>query len=145
MGAVLQVAVVMESLTCGECGMDFAVPQAWLQKRVAGEGGNRSFYCPNGHRRHFVGKTEEEKLREELARKDAALQREREQREVAERSARAQQAQATRARNENKRIRERVGRGVCPCCNRTFQQLARHMMTKHPEYHAEADGLHAVT
>jgi hypothetical protein len=24
--------------------------------------------------------------------------------------------------------------GVCPCCNRTFQQLARHMKAKHPGY-----------
>jgi hypothetical protein len=22
----------------------------------------------------------------------------------------------------------------CPCCNRTFQQLARHMKAKHPEH-----------
>jgi hypothetical protein len=26
---------------------------------------------------------------------------------------------------------------VCPCCNRTFQALARHMNSKHPTY---ADG-----
>ncbi len=32
------------------------------------------------------------------------------------------------------RTRKRVGSGVCPCCSRTFQQLARHMKAKHPAY-----------
>jgi hypothetical protein len=27
-----------------------------------------------------------------------------------------------------------VANGVCPCCNRTFQNLARHMAGKHPDY-----------
>jgi hypothetical protein len=27
----------------------------------------------------------------------------------------------------------RVSAGVCPCCNRTFQNVARHMKTKHPD------------
>lgn len=25
------------------------------------------------------------------------------------------------------------GAGVCPCCNRTFSQLSRHMQSKHPD------------
>lgn len=36
------------------------------------------------------------------------------------------------------RIKRRVSAGVCPCCNRTFQCLARHMATKHPDYQQEA-------
>lgn len=34
----------------------------------------------------------------------------------------------------------RVGAGVCPCCKRTFQQLARHMKCKHPKYRTEGPG-----
>jgi hypothetical protein len=26
---------------------------------------------------------------------------------------------------------------VCPCCQRSFQNLSRHMKTKHPEYPGE--------
>jgi hypothetical protein len=26
---------------------------------------------------------------------------------------------------------------VCPCCQRTVSQMARHIKTKHPEYVAE--------
>lgn len=35
-------------------------------------------------------------------------------------------------------LRNRAAAGVCPCCNRTFEQLGRHMTTKHPEYVKEA-------
>ena len=32
------------------------------------------------------------------------------------------------------RIKKRVANGVCPCCNRTFKDLAAHMSTQHPDY-----------
>lgn len=32
-----------------------------------------------------------------------------------------------------------VGAGVCPCCNRTFKNLARHMAGQHPGF-TEGDG-----
>lgn len=35
-------------------------------------------------------------------------------------------------------IKKRVGNGVCPCCNRTFENLSRHMSCKHPEYKTES-------
>lgn len=32
------------------------------------------------------------------------------------------------------KTKNRIGKGVCPCCNRTFVELARHIATKHPDY-----------
>lgn len=32
-----------------------------------------------------------------------------------------------------KSLSDRAHAGVCPCCNRTFKQLAAHMKTKHPD------------
>lgn len=32
------------------------------------------------------------------------------------------------------RTRNRIAAGVCPCCNRTFQNLADHMRTLHADY-----------
>jgi hypothetical protein len=37
------------------------------------------------------------------------------------------------AREKVERKLKRVHRGVCPCCKRTFQNIQRHMETKHPE------------
>lgn len=40
--------------------------------------------------------------------------------------------QLSAARGQVTRIKNRVGNGVCPCCNRSFGNLHRHMQTKHP-------------
>jgi hypothetical protein len=49
------------------------------------------------------------------------------ERDTAERRRRAEKAAKTKIKN-------RVAKGVCPCCNRTFQNLADHMKSKHPDY-----------
>lgn len=36
-------------------------------------------------------------------------------------------------RKESDRKLKRIHNGVCPCCNRSFVNLQRHMKTKHPE------------
>ena len=41
-------------------------------------------------------------------------------------------AQATELIAALTRVKNRVSRGVCPNCNRTFKDLARHMASKHP-------------
>ena len=94
-----------------------------------------SFYCSYGHKQHFPeGETDAQKLRRErdrltqrLAEKDDEIRHQREQREATERQLSATKGVVTRIRN-------RVGRGVCPCCNRSFENLHRHMATKHPDY-----------
>ena len=52
-------------ITCSECGVDFGVPDAFERARRED---HRTFWCPNGHGQVFRGKTEAEKLREELER-----------------------------------------------------------------------------
>jgi hypothetical protein len=51
-----------------------------------------------------------------------------------ERSHAATRGVVTRKKNEAKKLRERARAGVCPCCHRTFKQLAAHMANKHPDY-----------
>jgi Fe-S oxidoreductase len=55
------------------------------------------------------------------------------QRDQAQADARAQKAAKTRIKNDRDRIKTRVANGVCPHCNRTFQNLARHMASQHPD------------
>ena len=62
-------------------------------------------------------------------RTDIALSALREAREGAERRASAARGQVTKLKN-------RAAAGVCPCCNRQFQNLKNHMATKHPEFNA---------
>lgn len=122
---------------CANCGVRF-----WITARLdacrRSDGG--SFYCPNGHCLSF-GKSEAEKAREELDK----VRRERDrlkQNEAFYEDVHRQQGEEIRqlkasrgkVRAELTRVRKRVGHGVCPCCNRTFANLQRHMASRHAGY-----------
>lgn len=150
MGAVLMLASEFAVIECcwKECRLSFAMPSGFKKERLLDHG---EFFCPRGHRQFFLGETEETKLKRQLEAKQADVDRERRWREMAERSLVAQRALATRARNETKRLKERVANGVCPFpgCKRAFKAemaLTRHLKTKHPEFahHHEPGDLHAI-
>ena len=128
---------VLETHTCGECGVTFAMPELLLNaRRKDGQG----FYCPNGHCRVFT-ETEAQRLQRKLEGAQRHAGRLAAERDQLEASNRAQRAATTRARNQRDRLKTRARAGVCPCCNRTFKQLAAHMTAKHPDY--RPDGEHA--
>lgn len=99
---------------------------------------HQTFYCPNGHPGAFKGKTEIEKKLEEaekqLANQKARLEWAEADSKRAKEARDQAQRQASAARGQVTKIKNRVGNGVCPCCNRTFQNLLRHMHTQHPEF-----------
>lgn len=119
----------LEVVTCPTCRIVHAIP-ASLANSARAYPGNRSngwvICCPMGHEWHYTGKSIEEKLREEKARVNAT-------RDLLEHEQRSHAA----TRGHLTRQKRRVAAGVCPCCNRTFQQLARHMATKHPDFPEE--------
>lgn len=109
---------------CANCGIVFGIPKDLERRRRADK---RAFYCPNGHNLVFGGKTDEQKLDEANARETAL----RDQLGAAIRD-------AEHARVQLLRDRQRYANGVCPCCNRYFDAVRRHMETQHPEYDAAA-------
>lgn len=102
----------------------------------------QNWHCLWGHPQHFTpGKTLLEKMteeRDELKRRANRLFQEQarliEEREAADRRTAAAKGRVTRLKN-------RAAAGVCPCCNRTFQQLARHMAAKHPTFTTAPDAM----
>lgn len=125
MGHALQITepAVFEREDCCNCGVAFFVPQD-LQRRAKATG--RSFYCPNGHGQHYT-KSEADKLRAKLQEQTRIATQQ------AERARIAEVANAS-LRTENGNLKKRIKNGVCPCCTRSFQNLKRHIATKHPEY-----------
>lgn len=117
-------SVTLSLLTCGGCGIAYGVPDTWLAERRTD---HKTFNCPNGCSRAFQGKTEVEKLREQLQRTESRVTHWQDQAEAAERSARAQ-------RGINTKLRQRIANGICPCCHRSFVNLAKHMSGQHPDY-----------
>lgn len=118
---------------CPTCHILFAIPETLYRsaQRYPGDGRNGwKLSCPLGHVWWYVGQTPEEKLRE--ARNSLAAERARHDQTRADLV--GTKAAKTRFRNERDRLKQRASAGVCPCCNRTFQQLARHMAAKHPDF-----------
>lgn len=113
--------VLLETTVCYSCACLFAWP-AELRKRRLND--RKSFWCPNGHEQHFTGPSEADRLRTEVQRKEELLEAER-----ARVSRLAQERD--RAAKAHNRMRTRIWNGVCPCCNRTFQNLMQHMRTEH--------------
>lgn len=124
----------MHIIECARCGIDFGIGDEYMSARRKDHG---TFYCPSGHPNWYPEDNTEERLRKDLerARKRAQdaweyTERERQRRLTAERQRAAAKGQVTKIKN-------RVGKGVCPCCNRTFQNLGKHMAGQHPEWVGE--------
>lgn len=116
-------STTLEVTSCCVCGVNFAMPEDMMnQRRQTGE----HLYCPNGHSLRYRVTTVE-KLRKQLDSANARARHEADQREASERSNRA-------LRGVNTRMRNRAAAGVCQCCKRTFQDVARHMASQHPDY-----------
>ncbi len=121
---VYQYQEELDTIQCGQCAIIFAVPADWKRNRIEERG---KYYCPNGHCRVYIGETKAEKLQRELdqlqSEKARAIQR-------------MWEAQAGQRKAEAKaqKLAKRASAGVCPCCNRTVSQMARHMKSKHPDW-----------
>lgn len=116
------------TIQCCRCGTPFAM-SADLERvrRVDHE----IFYCPLGHQQHWpAGKTQEQKLQEQINR---------ERSRAASLSAQLDQEKASHSSTKGQltKAKKRAANGVCPCCNRSFVNVARHVAGQHPEFAAE--------
>lgn len=133
MGAVLAFTHRLETITCGSCGVDFAVPERLHAELVQTK---RAWYCPNGHNRHFTGESDSDKLKRVQVELGIALA----QRDAARNQRDAEARTKAQTLGKMKALKGRVKNGVCPCCSRRFVQLARHMATKHPDFDGKDQG-----
>jgi hypothetical protein len=116
--------VTMSVTECARCGMPFGITDDWEQRRRQD---HAQFYCPAGHVNVYQQETaaeKQERLRREVERKLANTQED----------LRIVRVHLDQERAAAKRVAKRTAAGVCPCCSRSFVQLARHMKSQHPEH-----------
>ena len=118
---------------CPECGVRFGVTEHYDKKRRSD---GRSFYCPNGHSMSFA-ETEADRLRKKLAAAEGNLKHARERGDRYLEQAEREKRRHAATKGQLTKTKKRVAGGACPCCNRSFVDLARHMATKHPSYAGE--------
>jgi len=117
--------------TCCKCKTPFAMEESVhdTMSRLKEDG---TFHCPLGHPQHYrSGESEADKMRRE---RDKAVQNAAYLQDLLDQEKRSLAA----TKGQIAKIKNRVGHGVCPCCNRTFQNLQRHMTSKHKDYSKEA-------
>lgn len=134
----ITVQTSLDTINCGQCGGIYAI-QTRFRERCQQEGSSWNCpYCKVGW--GYSGNSDNSKLKKQLAEAEAekerlrkAAQYQRERRD----EALAEAEHFRRSRDGMKgvvaKIKKRVGRGVCPCCNRHFANLQRHMESQHPE------------
>ena len=110
---------------CGTCAVWHTIPEI-VYNCYRAEGG--FWHCPNGHQRGFR-KGEDEIKQEEIRRERDRLKQDAARLET---EAQEQRLRAEAAEKQVIQIKRRAAAGVCPCCNRTFLNVQRHMKSKHP-------------
>jgi hypothetical protein len=118
MSLKIQTEIEIEIVHCASCGTAFGVLASYQVDRRRD---HAVFYCPNGHNNFYPQKTEAENLKEELKRKEQ---------ELADKVIEKIEIQ-NELNTANSKL-ERVHKGTCPCCKRSFKDLSKHMQTKHP-------------
>lgn len=123
-GQVHYLTIKMVEICCAKCGISFAMPSDVKQQYAASQ---TSFYCPRGHSQYYPGESEKEKYERQLDQVESELNFQKRKATQLAHQVRAQKAAKTKLKN-------RIKHGVCPCCKRTFQNIAKHIATKHPGY-----------
>ena len=121
-----RVTVELVVMICPTCGIVYGLTESYQDRKYKEAG---SWFCPNGHGVCYPRESDEKRIARLEAEKialNARVNSVLEQRNAAETLAKSFQ-------DRNKRLRKRVANGVCPCCNRHFVNLERHMKSKHPQ------------
>lgn len=112
------------------CGIAHGIPEN-LSRRADEDG--IDVFCPLGHV-WVISDTETKKLRRKLAAEEAARADEERRRRAAQELLRAEERSHIATRGHLTRARNRAKAGLCPCCNRHFENVERHVKSQHPNF-----------
>ena len=122
----INVSVELVTEECPRCHILFAVTGDFQRRRLQD---SRTFYCPQGHSQSYTD-GENDRLKRQLKAAQQAI-------EMAEQRHGSTRRDLITEKQQHGKTRAKLRRtaaGVCPHCTRNFQDLARHMKTKHPEH-----------
>lgn len=126
MSKTISYTETLETTVCW-CGIHMAMPTNLLRNA---RDHATDVWCPIGHKFGWH-ETEADRLKKQL--------------ESAERTAASRLAALDQERSSHSatkgqltKARKRAANGVCPCCSRSFVDVARHVKTKHPTFAQEA-------
>lgn len=129
----ISVEVTLTEMNCGECGGTYAINERYRKQKYAH--GNSGWHCPYCQTTWgYFGDSENDRLQKEKDKLERRLTLEQNRRESAERETKKANNKLRAEKAAKTKLKNRIKHGVCPCCTRTFKNLARHMKGQHPEY-----------
>lgn len=134
MSTTITIELIAE--VCISCGVVFGLSE---QHKGQLKRTGATFYCPNGHGMVYGNTLEEQvkKLKKQLAEEQETAEYWRRSTIAEEKDHNSTKRRLSATKGVLTKTKKRVANGVCPCCSRTFKQLARHIRDKHPDYKSE--------
>lgn len=122
---------------CCACSGTFAIDAA-LNKRARVDKKVPVYCAACGTKQGWGGQTPIDRARTEVNSELVRLKQKNEHLEAVAESRRERAETAERSLSATKgvvtKIKNKISKGICPCCNRSFTNLRRHMNSKHPDY-----------
>lgn len=128
------IQITLKAETCCTCGMVFGLSEQIYTRRRSD---HDRFYCPAGHPQYYSAESDKERAEKAAKRAQELLDQSRRDHDVTKRVLEATNSTLSKKDKQIKRLEKRAKGGACPCCNRTFTSLARHMKSKHPDFATE--------
>lgn len=129
----ISVEVTLTEMNCGECGGTYAINERYRRQKY--EKGNSGWNCPYCKTTWgYFDDSENDRLKKEKNKLERRLTLEQNRRESAEAETKKANNKLRAEKAAKTKLKNRIKHGVCPCCTRTFKNLARHMKGQHPEY-----------
>ena len=120
----------LTTLECCQCGMPVGLVKTWVEHARAIGGFEQKFYCPYCKNQQGWGASKNKKELKRLKKQVADYKAQRDH-------ALTESQHFRKSRDGMKgalvRQKNRIKNGVCPCCNRHFANLERHMKSQHPD------------
>lgn len=129
------VGIELQSSTCIVCGCIFGMTPHFIRGRRENGG---TFYCPNGHQLTF-GESEMDQLRKRIAEKEKVIVQKNQRIDQIVEGKREVERSLIATKGVVTRLKNRAGKGQCPCCDTVFENLQSHMKEVHPEYEQSPD------
>lgn len=137
MGTTFQETIELTKIDCGCCGASYAINERYRQQKYQ-EGG--TWHCPYCQTSWgYSNNNENARLKKQVAELEQHKANLRAAKEAAEQEAEHFRKSRDITKGLLNRVKTRLKNGVCPCCNRTFANLHRHMQSKHPGFSIESE------
>lgn len=128
-------SVELTTINCGCCGGTYAINETYREKAYKASSSWTCPYCKVGW--GYAAKNgETEQLKKKLADLEKQNKSITERAEYLQKEGDHFRKSRDAIKGQLTQVKKRIHAGVCPCCNRSFLNLVRHMQIKHAEVSA---------